>query len=475
METQDRHTERRGLVLLVTSLAAFLVFLDVTIVNIAFPDVVATYPGASLADLSWVFTAYNVVFAALLIPAGRLADARGRRRIFGIGLVLFGLASLACALAPSAGLLVAARAVQAVAAALLAPASLALLLPAFPPERRGAAVGLWGATGGIAAATGPALGGVLVDAFGWRAVFLVNLPVVLFTLVAGRFVLAESRDPDARLPDAVSVLLLGGGVALLSLGIVRGEDGGWGDALWPLLGGAAMLGAFGLRSTRVARPLVEPALFRLRSFSGSVGGYLAFSAAFYALLLANILFLTAVWRYDVLAAGLAVTPGPLMAAAASPVAGRVADRFGARAAVVPGALLFTAGCVLFATRIGADPAWLATFLPATLLTGTGVGAVYAGLGAAAVSEVPPARFATAGAVGTCARQIGAVLGIALLLSGLAAAGSSFDAFRTGWLLMAAGGVATALCGVVVGAVRARRPVPTPTVPALIDPALEETR
>lgn len=456
-------TQRSGLVLAVTSLAVFLVFLDVTIVNIAFPDITATFPRASLADLSWVFTAYNVVFAALLIPAGRLADARGRRRVFLAGLALFGLASVACAVAPTAGVLVGARAVQAVAAALLAPASLALLLPAFPPERRGAAVGLWGATGGIAAATGPALGGVLVDAFGWRAVFLVNVPVVVLTLVAGRLVLAESRDADARLPDALSVGLLGGGVAAVSLGIVSGEDGQWSDAVWPLLAGALLLVAFGLRSARVARPLVEPALFRLRSFAGSVAGYLAFSGAFYALLLANILFLTAVWRYDVLAAGLAVTPGPLMAALASPVAGRVADRFGAGAAVVSGALLFTAGCILFAVRITPDPDWLAAFLPATLLTGTGVGAVYAGLGAAAVAELPPARFATGSAVGTCARQIGAVLGIALLLSGLAAAGATPEAFRVGWFLMAGGGLVTIACGVLIGPASPVRAVPA--VPA----------
>ncbi|MCX6463417.1 MAG: MFS transporter [Pseudonocardiales bacterium] len=450
-------TQRPGVVLAVTSLAVFLVFLDVTIVNIAFPAITADFPGVSLAGLSWVFTAYNVVFAALLIPAGRLADARGRRRVFGAGLVLFGVASAACALAPDAGTLVAARAVQAVAAALLAPSSLALLLPAFPPERRGAAVGLWGATGGIAAATGPALGGVLVDAFGWRAVFLVNVPIVLVTLVVGRLVLTESRDPDARLPDLLGVLLLGGGVALLSLGIVAGEDGGWLDAAGPLAGGVALLVLFGLRSRRVERPLVEPALFALRSFTGSVAGYLVFSAAFYALLLGNILFLTDVWRYDVLTAGLAVTPGPVMAALASPVAGRVADRYGPRAAIVAGATLFTAGCVLFALRIGDDPAWLATFLPATLLTGLGVGAVYAGLGAAAVSELPPTRFATGSAVGTCARQIGAVLGIALLLSGLAAAGPAPAAFHAAWALMAAGGVATALCGAAVGA--RSRPVP----------------
>src|SRR5688572_21687558 len=172
---------RPGLVLAVTSLATFLSFLDVTIVNIAFPAVRETFPGTSLADLSWVFTTYNLVFAALLVPAGRLADLAGRRRVFLAGLALFGLASAACAAAPSAGALVAARGLQAVAAALVAPASLALLLTAFPPERRGAAVGLWGATGGIAAAAGPALGGLLVHAFGWRAVFLVNVPVVAVT------------------------------------------------------------------------------------------------------------------------------------------------------------------------------------------------------------------------------------------------------------------------------------------------------
>lgn len=450
---------RPAVVLAVSSVAVFLAFLDVTIVNIAFPAITAAFPTSSLAALAWVFTAYNVVFAALLIPAGRLADLLGRRRVFLAGLVLFGVASAACAAAPTAGALVAARALAAVAAALLAPSSLALLLPAFPPERRGVAVGTWGATGGIAAATGPALGGFLVDAYGWRAVFLINVPIVVLTVVVAARVLAESRDERADLPDVLSVALLGAGVALLSLGIVNGESS-WTAAstLAPLLGGLALLAAFAMRSARVPNPLVEPALFRLRAFTGSIAGYLVFSAAFYALLLANVLFLTGVWRYDVLTAGLAVTPGPLMAAVASATGGRLADRFGARAAIVPGALLFLAGCLLFATRAGPDPAYLSAFLPATLLTGTGVGAIYSGLGTAAVAQLPPARFATGSAVGTCARQIGAVLGISVLLAGLAAAGTDLDAFRVAWAAMAAGGLATALCGIVVGPVRAA-PIP----------------
>ncbi len=453
--------------LAVSSLAAFLAFLDVTIVNIAFPAITVAFPATSAADLSWIFTAYNVTFAALLVPAGRLADLLGRRRAFLAGLALFGLASAACAAAPTVALLVAARTVQAVAAALLAPSSLALLLPAFPPERRGFAVGTWGAMGGIAAATGPALGGLLVDGLGWRAVFLVNLPVVVLTLAAGALVMTESRDLTSRLPDLLGVVMLGGGVALLAWGIVGGETSWTAPAtLARLVGGLALLALFAWRSGRVANPLVEPALFRVRAFRASILGYLVFSAAFYALLLANVLYLTGVWHYSVLLAGLAVTPGPLMAATGSALGGRLTDRFGARAVVVPGALLFAAGCALFATGIGPDPAYLSHFLPATLLTGAGVGAVFSGLGVAAVAALPPNRYATGSAVGTCARQIGAVFGISALLSGLAAGAH----FSTAWTLMVIAACATAVAGFAVGAdVRAASgpagTTPGPTVAA----------
>jgi MFS family permease len=427
-------------VLAVSSLAAFLAFLDVTIVNIAFPAIAAEFPASSAGDLSWIFTAYNVTFAALLVPAGRLADLWGRRRVFLVGLALFGVASAVCAAAPTVGLLVAGRTAQAVAAALLAPSSLALLLPAFPAERRGFAVGTWGAMGGIAAATGPALGGLVVDVLGWRAVFLLNLPVVVVTLVAAVVVLTESRDRGARLPDPAGVLLLGVGVALVAR----------------LSGGLALLAVFAWRSARVATPLVEPALFRVRAFRAAIVGYLVFSAAFYALLLANVLFLTGVWHYAVLTAGLAVTPGPLCAATASAVGGRLADRFGARAVLVPGALLFATGCAVFAAGMGPDPAYLTHFLPATLLTGTGVGAVFSGLGVATVAALPPNRYATGSAIGTCARQIGAVFGISALLSGLAAGGD----FRTAWVLMTLAALATAAVGGTVGRVRAA-PAPVP--------------
>lgn len=434
--------------LAVTSLATFLAFLDVTIVNIAFPAITESFGSTSVADLSWVFGAYNVVFAALLIPAGRAADLVGRRRLFVIGLALFGVASAACALAPTAWLLVAARVLQAVAAALLVPSSLALLLPAVAPERRGTAVGVWGAMGGIAAATGPALGGLLVETFGWRAVFLVNLPLVAVALVLAVRVLTESRSPQRGLPDPLSVGLLGAGVAAVALGIVESGSLVWG----PLVGGVLLLVLFGWRNRRTARPLVPSELFGIRAFTFAVLGYLVFSGGFYALLLSNVLFMTDVWSWSTLAAGLAVTPGPIMAAIGSTVGGRIADRFGARATIVPGGLLFAAGCLLFATRLGPSPEYLAVFLPATLLTGTGVGLVYSGLATAGVSRLPAAHYATGSAVGTCARQIGAVLGIAVLLSGLAAA-PGLGTFQAGWLVMTGTALVTVLCGAAVGGTR----------------------
>src|SRR5213592_1239248 len=197
---------RRWQVLLVTSVAVFMSFLDVTIVNIAFPDIRASFPDSSLSSLSWVLNAYSIVFAAALVPAGRLADRFGRRRFFFLGVFVFLGASVACGAAGSVDVLVGARAVQALGGAMLVPASLGLLLPEFPLERRATATALWGATGAVAAAAGPSLGGLLVDWQGWRSVFFVNLFVGVPALVPARRLLRESREPQALLPDAVGAV-----------------------------------------------------------------------------------------------------------------------------------------------------------------------------------------------------------------------------------------------------------------------------
>jgi EmrB/QacA subfamily drug resistance transporter len=448
--------DRRWKVLAVTAVAVFMAFLDVTIVNVAFPSIERAFPDTSAAGLSWVLNAYNIAFAAVLVPAGRLADLLGRRRMFFAGMAIFLAASAACGLAPSVGVLIGARAIQALGAALLVPTSLALLLPEFPPRRRATATALWGAVGAVAAATGPSLGGVLIDWTDWRLVFFVNLLFGAAALVPARRLLREARDPNrGAIPDALGIVLLAGAIGALSLAIVEAPGWGWGGAriLGAFAAAAALGAAFIRRSATHHHPVLELHLFRTRSFAVACLGVGVFALGFYALLLSNILFLTSGWHDSILRAGFAVTPGPLMAAVSSAVCGRLADRFGQRAVAAPGGLLFAAGTAYFATRMGTAPDYLADFLPGTLLTGAGVGASFAGFSSAAVAELAPERYATGSAISATCRQIGAVLGIAALIAVLGDHAGLGD-FQRAWTLMTCTGVAAALCALALGRVRA---------------------
>jgi EmrB/QacA subfamily drug resistance transporter len=460
---------RRWLVLLATSVAVFMALLDVTIVNIAFPDIRRSFSRDSLADLSWVLNAYSILFAAALVPAGRLADRLGRKRLFLAGILLFLAASVTCGLAGSVEVLVAARAVQAIGAAILLPTSLSLLLPEFPIQQRALATSLWTASGAIAAATGPSLGGALVQWQSWRWVFFVNLAIGLPALLPARRLLRESRDEQATgWPDALGALLLATGVGALALGIVKGGDWGWASARTTgSLAAAAVLSAlFVARSARHPRPVIELGMFRIRSFAVAGVGTLVFSVGFFALLLGNVLFLTTVWRYSVLGAGLALTPAPIMAALTAPVAGRLADRFGQRAIAVPGSLLFGAGPLLLAANTTATAHYWAQFLPSALLAGCGIGLSLPAFASAAVAELPRPRFATGIAITSCFRQLGAVIGIAGLVALLNAASPAqvIDAFHAGWGLVGAAGGLAAAAAVALGRVRARQiePVTPPT-------------
>jgi EmrB/QacA subfamily drug resistance transporter len=409
---------------------AFLVFLDTTIVNIAFPDISASFPEASRGLLSWVLDGYFVVIAALLVPAGGLADRFGHRRVFFAGVVGFTLFSLACALAPSLGALIGARVLQGAAAALIAPSSLAIVLDAFPPERRAAGVGLWGAAAAAAAAIGPSLGGVLVEIADWRLVFLVNLPLGAAIFVFGRGALPEHVARDSRLPDLPGALMLAAALAAVTLGIVEGNDWGWSSA--PVLGcfaaAALLLSGVVARSLRHPRPIVEPELFGHRSFTIGNVGTLLFATAFFSLILGNVLFLTTIWDYTVLLAGLAVIPGPIWTTLVAGPAGRLADRFGHRAVILPGAVIFSAG-VMVLRSAGPDPNWLGLWLPGSTLTGIGIGLAFPALGAVAVRDVPIDRFATAGAVNAAFRQVGAVLGTAVLVAIVGDPASQEEALR----------------------------------------------
>jgi EmrB/QacA subfamily drug resistance transporter len=454
---------RRWLVLLVTSLAVYMVFLDGTIANIAFPAIRRSFPDASLATLSWVLNAYSIVFAALLLSSGRIADLVGRRRVFFVGLLVFCAGSAACGAAPTDGLLVAARAVQAVGASLMLPASLALVLAEFPPAMRATAVGVWGAVGAVAAASGPSLGGVIVDRIDWRWVFFVNVPIGVVAWLAGRRLLREARDESAtRWPDAVGIVMVTLAVGALSLGIVQGTDWGWGDprVIAAFAVAAVLIPAVVLRAARHPAPVLDLTLFRVRSFAVANVATILFATAFSAMLLSGVLFLTGVWHYSILQAGLAVSPGPLFAAAFAPPAGRLADRFGHRAVLVPGALVFALGIALYLTRVTAVPDYAGTWLLAACVTGMGVGLTLPTLGSSAAASLPPTRFGAGSAVSNTSRQVGTVLGVSLLvvLLGSVTRTTALAAFQRGWTMMLALAAATALVCVVMGRTRAARPV-----------------
>ncbi len=299
---------------LIVLTGVFLSSLDLFIVNIAFPSISATFHGESLSSLSWVLSAYTIVFAAALVPAGRWADRAGRKKAFLIGLGIFTASSALCAVAPSLEFLVGARVLQAFGGALMLPTSLGLLLPAFGPARKGAAIGMWSAVGGAAAAFGPPIGGLLVQ-ISWRWVFLVNLPFSVLALFFGIRLLDEVRDPVAHRADLPGAALLSVSVASLVAAIVEGSDWGW--TSWRIIGAFVLALVSGgwlvARSFRHPNPILEPAVFRHRAVALADLSSLAFFGGFGALVLGGVLFLTGVWHESVLRAGFMIAPGPLLA------------------------------------------------------------------------------------------------------------------------------------------------------------------
>jgi EmrB/QacA subfamily drug resistance transporter len=438
----------------VAALGTFLAYLDVTIVNIAFPDIAGDFSDAGLGALSWVVNAYALAFAALLVVLGRFADRIGRRRVYLGGVGAFGLASAACAVASSEGMLIGARAIQGAAAAAMIPAALGLLLAAFPPQRWAVAIAAWGGVGSVAAALGPPLGGLLVEAGSWRWIFLINVPVALATIVVGVRLLRESRATETVPPDAPGAALLAVATGALALALVQGGTWGWSSTA--TLGSFAVAVAGGallaVRTRRIAAPVVEPALLRSRWSRAANAGTLAFGAALFASQLCAVLFVTGVWGYSTLEAGLAAVPGALASAVAAPLGGRWASRSGPRAPAVAGALLFAASLAWVIVAAGEQANFLGVWLPYGIAGGAGIGLGLPTLIGATAAGLPPGRFATGMALATTARQLGAVLGVALLVAvvGTPAPGEALAAFDAGFALCAVAVLLSAAAALALG-------------------------
>jgi EmrB/QacA subfamily drug resistance transporter len=427
------------LVLAIVCAGVVLASLDLFIVNVALPQIARDFHvrGDGVADLSWVLNAYAIVYAALLVLLGRAAERFPRERAFLLGVALFVAASAACGAATSVAMLVAFRVVQAAGAALLTPTSLGLVLAATPAERRAGAVRAWTAIGGLAAAAGPVVGGLLVAA-SWRWVFLVNVPIGLAALAAGRRWLPHVPGHPVSAPDALGAGLITGGVAALVLGLVKGSAWGWGDprTLAALAAGALALALFATHTARARNPLVDPALFRLRPFTGASAVALVFSAAFGAMLLSRVLWMQDVWHWSALSSGLAIAPGPLMVPLfAFGLAGPLIARFGPGVVIAAGATVFAAGAAWWALAMGLRPDYVGDMLGGMILTGIGVGLTLPTFMATGASALPPHAFATGSAVVNMLRQIGLAIGVAVLIALLGAHGDVLTVYvRASWVI-----------------------------------------
>jgi EmrB/QacA subfamily drug resistance transporter len=441
-------------VLASTGLAVFAVFLDTTILFVAFTAIGADFSSVSASDLSWVLNAYTIVFAALLIPAGRLADRIGRRRTFLAAIVVFTTASILCGLAPSVGALVAARMLQAVGAAALVPSSLALVLQTFPRSKIPVAVAIWSAVGAVAGTVGPTLGALVIQHLGWRWAFYINLPVGLISLALGRRVLSEGREAKpGRFPDPASIVLLISALAAMAYAVVESSSWGVSSPRFVAVFGTSivLLVAFVLRCRLVPNPLLDLTLFRSPAFRIANTAMFLYSIGFSAMFLGNVLFLTKVWGYSILRAGLVVSVGPLVVAVTAPWFGRLAGRVGQRTLLIPGGLVWASGGVLLLLSASTTPHYLTQYLPAVLLTGLGVSLCLPQLSSVSVQGLPADSFGAGAAVNQAVRNLGATLGVALVvaLTGTMTPETALDGFHGVWYVLVGSGACVSALSVLL--------------------------
>ncbi len=403
------------LTLIATILGSIVVFLDATVVNVALPSIGEDLD-AGLSGQQWVVEAYALSLVSLLLVGGSLGDQFGRRRIYVIGLIGFGLTSALCAVAPGTGFLIAARALQGVAGALLVPGSLAIVAATFEGPARGKAVGTWTAWTGIATVLGPAGGGALVVAVSWRAIFWVNLPLIVVTIVLTLRSVHESRDPDAfRGIDWAGIALSAAGLGGPVFALIEQPGHGWGDPLvWvPMVAGVACFGLFILREARARHPLLDLGLFRIRNFWVANLTTLATYAGLIGGLFFVGLFLQQVAGYSPLEAGLATTPISIIMFILSPRFGRMASGVGPRVPMSVGPILGGIGLMLL-LRVGSDPNYVLDVLPALIVFGLGLSATVAPLTATVLDSVDERHVGIASGVNNGVSRVAGLLAIAVL-------------------------------------------------------------
>ena len=447
---------RQRWVLVLTSLASLMVALDALVVSTALGTIHREL-GASIDELEWTVNAYGLCFAVLLIPAAALGDRWGRRRLFAVGLGAFALGSAACALAPSAGLLIAARAVQGSAAALVAPMSLSLLSAAFAPEQRARAMGMYAGITGLAVLSGPVIGGAVTQGLAWQWVFWINVPI---GLAAVPFVLrriAESLGPRARLDVAGLVLVTGAALGIV-WGLMRGNDVGWAspEVLGSLAGGAVLLAAFVAVQRRVAAPMLPPRLFAARGFSAASGATFLLSASLFSAVFFMAQFQQTVLHQGPLDAGLRLLPWTGTLFIVAPIAGALVNRVGERPLVVCGLLLQAAGMAWIALIAGPNMAYWTMIAP-LMVAGAGISMAIPSVQNAAMNAAPPGDLGKASGTFTTMRQLGGVFGLSLAVAVFTGAGGygSAVAFGDGFVPAITVSAACSLAAATVAALLPR--------------------
>jgi EmrB/QacA subfamily drug resistance transporter len=409
-------TRSKWLVLGAAVFGLFMAILDASIVNIAIPPIQRDLD-TDIDTVTWVMNSYNLVFAVLLIPAGRLADRFGRKRLFMLGIIVFSLSSLGAGLSGQIETLIAWRAVQAVGAAIMVPVSLAIVTLAFPPHQRGLALGVWGGMAGVAGAVGPTLGGILTEYAGWEWVFLVNVPVGAIAVPAILMIVPESTDPEARRRlDLPGIATLSVSLFALTLALIRGQEVGWSSAfITGLFATSVVFGVlFVLVEAVVSHPIIDLRMLRERAFSAANVTILMFGLGFFGALFLVVQYLTVVEGYSTLESAFALTPFPACILLTGPMAGRLTDKLGPRYVAIAGVLVFGAA-LLALSRLDGDVSYphIAWRLA---LAGIGAGLSFAPLTTAAMGSVPGGRAGVGAGFFNTARQIGFTLGLAILVA-----------------------------------------------------------